>query len=45
MKYKDHFNHLGQMRHGDHNPWTTADLIIIALCLAGIVCLVLEKLL
>lgn len=31
-RYKDKFDHLGRMRSGDYMPWTTADKIIMALC-------------
>ncbi len=32
MNYRDNFDHLGQMREGDHHPWTLADKIICGLC-------------
>ncbi len=38
MKYKDQFDHLGQMRFGDHMPWTKAD---VALFIVAFIALIL----
>lgn len=27
--YKDNFDHLGQLRHGDYQPWVTRDKVFV----------------
>lgn len=41
MKYRESFDHLGQMKHGDYLPWTLADkvLLILLWVVIGALCL------
>lgn len=41
MNYKNHFNHLGEMKEGDYLPWTLADKVLIALLWAVVAALCL----
>ena len=37
MNYRDNFNHLGEMREGDYQPWTLEDRVVLALFVVGVV--------
>jgi hypothetical protein len=40
-RYRDHFDHLGQLRQGDFSPWTASDLALVVVGVLALIAVVL----
>jgi hypothetical protein len=40
-RYRDHFDHLGQLRSGDFSPWTASDLALVMVGVLALIAVVL----